>query len=138
MLTEIIRQKKAPSFTWGPKTTRECCPYSKNRVKFDSNESAGLPTPEQPTRLAEESARPTRVYPTKSLLSQQVSRCLIRCLLALTYSIVSLRTLNQKIQALTRLVNLAHENRLCGSDSSQEVAAHYGRGNIEYQCIALC
>ena len=61
-----VSKKKAPSFTWGPKTTRECCPYSKNRVKFDSNESAGLPTPEQPTRLAEESARPTRLYPTKS------------------------------------------------------------------------
>ena len=32
-----VSKKKAPSFTWGPKTTRECCLAIKNRVKFKFN-----------------------------------------------------------------------------------------------------
>ena len=42
------------------------CLAIKNHDKFDSNESAGLTVPEQPMRPAEESARPTRLYPTAS------------------------------------------------------------------------
>ena len=89
-------------------------------------------------RPAEESVRPTRAYPTASYPFSASLRLSHVVFIGVDLLNRQSQDVKQKIQALTRLVNLAHENRLCGSDSSQEVAAHYGRGKIEYQCIALC
>lgn len=54
---ELIEQKKAP--VMGANQQGSCLAI-KNHDKFDSNESVGLAIPEQPTRLAVKSARPTR------------------------------------------------------------------------------
>lgn len=97
MLSEIIRQKKPP--VTGAKQQGSCI-RSKDHVKFWSNESAGLPTPEQPTRLAEISA-------TDSRISYQVSP--VSTSLRLSHAVfIGVDLLNrqsqdvkQKIQALT-------------------------------------
>jgi hypothetical protein len=59
----MIGDKKAP--VMGANQQGSCLAI-KNHDKFDSNESAGLTVPEQPMRPAEESVRPTRLYPTAS------------------------------------------------------------------------